>query len=188
MSGRVAMRTGPEEATRWPEPAIVATALMVAEQNRLTAASLVPCTILVADTDSSSRKLLCSILRHEGYAVLEAACVEDVAPTLAEGQVDLLFADVGLGGAEDEAVAASRCDLSHLGVSRTTTTGGRCVLRMMREPKIAVLHKPFSARQLVDGVAALLESPPTWAGLKTRSTDDRSIKTAVVEAGLPDPA
>jgi DNA-binding response OmpR family regulator len=66
-------------------------------------------TILVVDDEIAARRLVCSILRQDGYSVLEAGDSETATALHheLEGSVDLLLTDVSLGDANGCELAAS---------------------------------------------------------------------------------
>lgn len=89
--------SGTFESPRWREICNIA---LVASQTK---------TILVVDDEDSVRNLICTVLRHGGYTVLEAGDGETAAKIHGKhpGEIHLLLTDVGLPGQNGCELAAA---------------------------------------------------------------------------------
>jgi CheY-like chemotaxis protein len=115
-------------------------------------------TILVADDDDGLRSLLTSVLRREGYDVLEAADGIRVVRLLAEQEVDALLLDVKLGVDDGVALAHElRLERPHLPIALMS---GDSSAPDARERAVGLtevfLEKPFTLPEVKATVEALL--------------------------------
>jgi CheY-like chemotaxis protein len=115
-------------------------------------------TILVADDDDGLRSLLTSVLRREGYDVLEAADGIRVVRLLAEQEVDALLLDVKLGVDDGVALAHElRLERPHLPIALMS---GDSSAPDARERAVGLtdvfLGKPFTLPEVKATVEALL--------------------------------
>jgi signal transduction histidine kinase len=117
-------------------------------------------TILVAEDDPDVRSLLCDTLIARGYTVVEAGGVGEATRAARQhaGSIDLLLTDLVMpGGSGRELarqIATSKPRLRVLYMSGFGDAGrqGSALL----EPGDPFLAKPFTSRQLLDAVSALL--------------------------------
>ena len=144
------------------EPAqTVFTVLLAADQDMVAPSPPAPRakspTILVVDDDEEVRGLLVSILKHEGYTVLDAASAEHGSRLCNSSEINLLISDVALGGVRGDEFAASlmatRPDLKLVCISGYPEPN---MLRALDPHRAVFQGKPFSARQLADQVGTLL--------------------------------
>lgn len=114
-------------------------------------------TVLVVDDDDDVRGLLVSVLKHQGYAVLNASSAEQGSRLSETNGIDILVADVGLGGVRGDEFAAALLgtypDMKLVCISGDAEPG---TLRTLDPQRAVFLEKPFSARQLTERVDALL--------------------------------
>jgi CheY-like chemotaxis protein len=115
-------------------------------------------TILVADDDDGLRSLLTSVLRGEGYDVLEAADGIRVVRLLAEQEVHALLLDVKLGVDDGVALAHElRLERPHLPIALMS---GDSSAPGARERAVGLtevfLEKPFTLPEVKATVDALL--------------------------------
>ena len=115
-------------------------------------------TILVAEDDDGLRSLITSVLRGEGYDVLEAADGILVVRLLAEQDVDALLLDIKLG--IDDGVALGhelRLERPHLPIALMS---GDSPAAEARERAVGLtdffLQKPFTLPEVKATVEALL--------------------------------
>jgi CheY-like chemotaxis protein len=115
-------------------------------------------TILVADDDGGLRSLLTSVLRREGYDVLEAADGIRVVRLLAEQEVDALLLDVKLGVDDGVALAHElRLERPHLPIALMSGDGSDPDARERAVGLTDVfLEKPFTLPEVKATVEALL--------------------------------
>lgn len=115
-------------------------------------------TVLVVDDDDEVRGLLVSVLKHAGYTVLAADSAEQGSRLSESHGIDLLVADVGLGGVRGDEFAAALMsvhpELKLVCISGAAEPG---TLRLLDSRRAVFLEKPFSARQLTSQVDALLK-------------------------------
>jgi CheY-like chemotaxis protein len=117
-------------------------------------------TILVADDDDGLRSLLTSVLRREGYDVLEAADGIRVVRLLAEQDVDALLLDVKLGIDDGVALAHElRLERPHLPIALMSGENSDAEERERAAGLTDVfLEKPFTLPQVKETVQALLDA------------------------------
>ncbi len=117
-------------------------------------------TVLLAEDDGHVRWLAALALRHEGYAVLEAADGAEAVRLGREhaGPIDLLVTDLAMPAVEGrrvaEALAAHRPGLRVLYLSGYYRDQAEDAGRLPAGAPL--LEKPFSAAELVDAVRRLL--------------------------------
>ncbi len=124
-------------------------------------------TILVVEDNAGVRAYARSALEEAGYTVLETASAEEALERLAAGaSADLIFTDVvlgrGLNGRElANAVAARGISLP---VLFTTGYSRNAIVHNGRlDPGVDLLEKPYTQRDLVRRVRALLNRRPARA-------------------------
>jgi two-component system cell cycle sensor histidine kinase/response regulator CckA len=114
-------------------------------------------TILVADGEPAVRELTARILRHSGYRTIEASTGEEALALLSSHDVRLLLTGALMPGMPGPALTEA-----------LETKPGLRVLRMSGAPAggakrgagVAVIRKPFSARDLLEKVRAVLATGP----------------------------
>ena len=119
-------------------------------------------TLLVVEDEPGVRKLICSILRHRGYDILEAAGGKQ-ALALCEshaGPIHLLITDVVMpemdGRELSDRVATLRPDVGMLFMSGYADNA--IVQHRVLEPGTAFLQKPFTPSALADKVREVLDA------------------------------
>lgn len=114
-------------------------------------------TVLVVDDDDNVRGLLVSVLKHQGYTVFDASSAEQGSRLSAANGIDVLIADVGLGGVRGDefavALLSTHPDMKLVCISGDSHPG---TLRALEPNRAVFLEKPFSALQLTEQVSALL--------------------------------
>ncbi len=121
-------------------------------------------TILVAEDESSLRKLTCNTLKEAGYKVLEA---EDAFKALeivehSDCGIDLLLTDVVMPGMSGRELAEN-LSLKRPGIKILYMSGytdGAVAAHGILESGIVILQKPFSRAQLQQNVAEILAKNP----------------------------
>ncbi len=121
-------------------------------------------TILVVDDAETVRKMVCAMLRQNGYTCLEAGDGEEALRVLESSHpVGLVLTDVvmpNMGGAElAECLAERRPEVRIVFMSGYCDSG---VVQSVRERHAAFLAKPFTASALAEKVREALERP--WPG------------------------
>ncbi len=136
----------------------------IAEQVR---ANEAPCdaagrtgTVLVVEDQADVRVLAATALQQAGYTVLAAASGEEGLAIAArtDGVIDLVFTDVVMPGISGREMAG-RIAESRPGVRILYTsgyTGNVIVHEGVLDPHVAYLPKPFTPRQLVERVRAVM--------------------------------
>jgi DNA-binding response OmpR family regulator len=123
-------------------------------------------TVLVVEDDSAIRRGLVDALRFAGYTVLEAADGTAGLATALEGAVDLVLLDVMMpkrsGFDVLQALRASRPTLPVIMVTARGAEEDR--VRGLAEGADDYVVKPFSARELLARVEAVLRRSPQRAG------------------------
>jgi two-component system cell cycle sensor histidine kinase/response regulator CckA len=125
--------------------------------------SAAPHTILLVDDEEAVRSIVVKILRRAKYSVLEAEN-GDGALRIAEshhGKIDLLLSDMympGLRGPEVAQALAPKCP----GIRVLFMSGYADQDSRSGVPAGAnFINKPFSGKELVTAVEAVLNGPPT---------------------------
>jgi CheY-like chemotaxis protein len=119
-------------------------------------------TVLIVEDETPIRNLVASVLKKDGYNVLEASSPVEAAQLLGSDlfNVDLLFADVvmpGMTGPEfAREMMAMRPDLKV--VFATGTNHEQVLATMELAPHKFFLQKPYTADQLREAVRVTLES------------------------------
>jgi two-component system cell cycle sensor histidine kinase/response regulator CckA len=118
-------------------------------------------TVLVVEDETPIRKLVASVLKNDGYNVLEASSPGDAAQLLGSElfDVDLLFADVMMPGMTGPEFATEMLAMRPgLKVVFATGTNQEQVLATMKlAPHKFFLQKPYTADQLREAVRLTLE-------------------------------
>jgi two-component system cell cycle response regulator DivK len=118
-------------------------------------------TILVIEDDEKSRRLLCDVLSHQGYAVMEAATGEDGLQLTLELKPALVLMDIHLPGMSGfDALGAIRHDatIAHTPVvAVTASVMGDDRLRIRAAGFDGFQSKPVNLRSLLATVRQLTE-------------------------------
>lgn len=129
-------------------------------------------TILIVEDDAPIRRGMCDALRYAGYAVLECDNGRSAAVDAIESSVDLVLLDVMLPGKDGFAVLEElrRC-APGLPIIMVTARGQEDDrVRGLTQGADDYVAKPFSARELVARVEAVLRRSPE------RSSDVRALR------------
>ena len=118
-----------------------------------------PSTILVIEPDILVRMTIADYLRSCGYRIYEGATADDVVTVLGTQQkIDVIFAEVQLGGSMDGFGLAQWVREKHPGVDEVLTSG------IARAPEQAAdlcdegpLDKPYHPQEVVRRINILLE-------------------------------
>ena len=119
-------------------------------------------TVLVAEDDPAVRELVCSLLAANGYSVLLASNGEEALAIASstDGPIQLIVTDVvmpSLGGrALVDRLRATRPNIRVL--YATGYVGDEVVRRGGLDPSANLLHKPFTAEQLLTAVRRALDA------------------------------
>ena len=116
-------------------------------------------TILVVDDQPAVLEVVSRILRHNGYHTLEAGSYEQALSRLSTHDPDLLLTDSVLGEVPEQTLADRVREIKP----------GLRILRMSGTHVAAprggggqVINKPFTAKDLVEKVRAILDVPPEY--------------------------
>ena len=116
-------------------------------------------TILVVDDQPAVLKVVSRILRHSGYHTLEAGSYEEALSQLSTHDPDLLLTDSVLAEVPEQTLADQAREIKP----------GMRILRMSGAQVTALgpggghlISKPFTAKDLVHKVRAVLDAPPEY--------------------------
>lgn len=120
------------------------------------------CTVLVIEDDSAIRRGLVDALRYAGYEVLEAGDGRSGATLAVEASIDLVLLDVMLPGRDGFSILEDlRSARPTLPVIMVTARGGEDDrVRGLENGADDYVIKPFSARELLARVEAVLRRSP----------------------------
>ena len=118
-----------------------------------------PSTILVIEPDILVRMIIADYLRGCGYKVIEAVTADDVATVLGTQQkIDLVFAEVQLGGSMDGFGLARWVREKHPGVDVILASGiAKAAEQAADLCDEGPLEKPYHPREVVRRINILLE-------------------------------
>jgi PAS domain S-box-containing protein len=126
-------------------------------------------TILVVDDEETLRLAIATMLRKNGFAVIEAADGEESIELLrAHGtQVELILLDVTLPGLSGpELLARLRSIQPNVTVIITTAYSKECATEMMRgQPNCLFLRKPYPFKELMSLLRTAFGAPTRTSGL-----------------------
>jgi two-component system, cell cycle sensor histidine kinase and response regulator CckA len=116
-------------------------------------------TILVVDDQPAVLEVVSRILRHNGYHTLEAGRYEEALSLVSNHEPDLVLTDSVLAEIPEETLADRVREIKP----------GMRILRMSGAQVTAlgpeggqVINKPFTAKDLVEKVRAILDAPPEY--------------------------
>ena len=116
-------------------------------------------TVVIAEDDDGLRRLMCQVLRRNGYEVLESSSAEealDVARSHAAG-IDLVVSDVVMGAMGGRELAETlQAEVSGLRVLLISGTANASITAGLAEGTSDFLAKPFKPSELIDRVHELL--------------------------------
>lgn len=119
-------------------------------------------TVLLVEDDRAVRDLVERILKERGYKVIATADGKEALHRLVEApdQIDIVVTDLimpGMSGRElIQAISQIRPDLKALYVSGYTED--EILRRGLHDPRVALLHKPFTADVLANKVRSILDA------------------------------
>jgi two-component system, cell cycle response regulator DivK len=120
-------------------------------------------TVLVADADADSRIIYATILRHEGFSVLEARTGCEAVDLLSESPPDAVITELALTGVDGLDVlrhVINRWPASHIPVIILTATECDAIRERAEEAGCAAfVMKPRRPRDLVADLRLALEAP-----------------------------
>lgn len=116
--------------------------------------------ILLVEDHAQLRRRGVTMLRELGYAVIEASNGPEALQTLeSNAEIDLLFTDIVMPGGMTGAQLADRAETLRPGLPVLFTTGYAEHSQLPEDKRAAVLHKPFSRRELAESIRAMLDRP-----------------------------
>lgn|GEM_PF-1331858 len=118
--------------------------------------------ILVVDDQEPVRRLICGILREGGYTVSDARTAEDAIGLVVSGnqEFDAIVADLMLPGMTGGTMASlMKMRFPDLPILYVTGYDSTVVNTSNLTPSDRLLRKPFSPPDLLDALAALMETP-----------------------------
>ena len=120
-------------------------------------------TVLLVEDEPSLRKLAHSILKANGYTVLEASNPQEALACCSshQGSIDLMVTDIVMPGGDGEQLAAQMCQRRRgLRVIFMSGYSEHSILqRILAQPGAAFLQKPFTPTQLSQKIREVLDSP-----------------------------
>jgi CheY-like chemotaxis protein len=116
-------------------------------------------TILVVDDQPAVLEVVSRILRHNGYHTLEAGSYEEALSVLSNHDPDLLLTDSVLGEMPEQPLADRVREIKP-GMRILRMSGGQ--LPAFGPESGQVINKPFTAKDLVEKVRAVLDVPPEY--------------------------
>ena len=118
-----------------------------------------PVTVLVAEDDPPSRRMLSMALESEGYRVLEAGDGRQAIDLLEQENVDLLLSDIQMPGMDGLELldAARRCEPGLVVVMMTAYGSERIAVEAMKRGADDYLSKPIRIHQLSDALRRNLD-------------------------------
>lgn len=116
-------------------------------------------TILVVDDQPAVLEVVSRILRHNGYHTLEAGSYEEALSLLSTHHPDLLLTDSVLGEMPEQPLADRVREIKP-GMRILRMSGGQ--VAALGPGGGQVINKPFTAKDLVDKVRAILDVPPEY--------------------------
>ena len=118
-----------------------------------------PSTVLVVEPDILVRMIISDYLRNCGYRVFEGATAEDVVTVLGSQQkIDVIFAEIQLGGSMDGFGLALWVREKHPGVDVILTSGiARTAEQAADLCDEGPLDKPYHPQEVVRRINILLE-------------------------------
>jgi PAS domain S-box-containing protein len=118
--------------------------------------------ILIVEDDESLRKIPVSILRSEGYEVVEAQDGKEAVAHLKDDQkFDLLFTDVVLPGGMNGVKIAEEAERLQPGICVLYTTGyteNAVVHNGQLEEGVTLINKPYRRIELLKAIRSILDS------------------------------
>lgn len=146
--------------------------------------------ILVVDDDSQLREAIVDTLMLSGYDCLEASSGEDALYLLLKRQVDMVIADIQMGGMDGHTLLRNIRDkypqLPVLLMTAYANIDG--AVRAMREGAIDYLAKPFAPEVLLNQVSRYVpvsrvtKREPIWADPSTGELLQLAAKVAASDA------
>lgn len=146
--------------------------------------------ILVVDDDSQLREAIVDTLMLSGYDCLEASSGEDALYMLLKRQVDMVIADIQMGGMDGHTLLRNIRDkypqLPVLLMTAYANIDG--AVRAMREGAIDYLAKPFAPEVLLNQVSRYVpvsrvtKREPIWADPSTGELLQLAAKVAASDA------
>jgi two-component system, cell cycle sensor histidine kinase and response regulator CckA len=116
-------------------------------------------TILVVDDQPAVLEVVSRILRHNGFHTLEAGSYEGALSLLSMHDPDLLLTDNVLAGVPEQSLADQVREIKP--GMRILRMSGAQVTALGRQGG-QIIHKPFTAKDLVEKVRAILDAPPEY--------------------------
>ena len=116
-------------------------------------------TILVVDDQPAVLEVVSRILRHNGYHTLEAGSYEESLSLLSTHEPDLLLTDSVLGEMPEQSLADRIREIKP-GMRILRMSGGQ--VTALGPEGGQVINKPFTAKDLVEKVRAILDAPPEY--------------------------
>ena len=113
--------------------------------------------IMVVDDDSSIRELIYTLLKKDGFDVLEAADADEAMSTLENEKADLLILDIMMPGKDGLDLCREIRSFCDLPILMLTAKGETCQkVRGLEAGADDYLAKPFDPAELIARIKALL--------------------------------
>jgi two-component system cell cycle sensor histidine kinase/response regulator CckA len=119
-------------------------------------------TILIVDDEPAMLAVASRILRDHGYATLEAGTCDEALALASSHDFQLLLADSVMPGMSGAALAERIAAVSPGSpvLHMSGNSAGVLSPQRIRDRGLAFVQKPFTARALLEKVAAVLGAPP----------------------------
>jgi signal transduction histidine kinase/CheY-like chemotaxis protein len=137
--------------------------------------------LVLAEDDAAVRTTTAEVLAGFGYVVTQAASAGD-ALRLLDGRTDILLTDLGLPDF-DGAELARRALAGNPGLSVVIVSGNPPPAAQIADPRIGWLAKPYSAKRLIDALAAARSQVARPASGQTDRTQTDPTKTDLPKTG-----
>jgi DNA-binding response OmpR family regulator len=127
--------------------------------DNLSSGEVTPSSIFVVEPDILVRMIIADYLRNCGYKVFEGVTASDVLTVLESGQkIDVIFAEVQLGGSMDGFGLAQWVREKHRGIDVILTSGiARAAEKAGDLCDEGPLEKPYHPQDVVRRINILLE-------------------------------
>ena len=131
-------------------------------EGRYSAGDLMNNTVLLADDDSTGRKVFRRVLEYEGYDVIDVGDGEAALEILKDKHVDLLLTDIVMPGLDGlqllEHARQLQPDLRAIVMTGHMTS--EAIISAFRNKACDFLSKPFHVDELLDAVSSAMNRDP----------------------------
>lgn len=113
-------------------------------------------TILVVDDDSDIQKVVKSVLKKEGYAIVTASTADECLKKSKEGKIDLILLDIMMPGTSVRSIVPKikNTKIAYLTIVQTSDAEREYLLK--QKNVVGFIQKPFELKQLIASVNKIL--------------------------------